>query len=48
LVTFDENDSAKLSLADAGRRCRAGRRKHVVLAESDVPPGQGRRGWQSV
>jgi hypothetical protein len=33
LVTFDENDAAKLSLADGGRRCRSGvplvRRQHA-------------------
>jgi hypothetical protein len=31
LVTFDENDAAKLGLADGGRLCRSGRREQLVL-----------------
>jgi hypothetical protein len=44
LITFDENDAAKLSLADA---CRAGWRKHVVFPETDVPLGHGRQSVQA-
>jgi hypothetical protein len=50
LVTFDENDAAKLGLADGGRLCRSGRREHVALPpiERPVPFGRRRQGRRSI
>ena len=47
-VAIEEKDANGVRLADGGRRCRSGRQAPVVLAETDVPLGQRRHGWQSI